>query len=405
MGKQSRLKKLRRLQKTASITQTLSDIEVADDYREQQQRRFSKIDPNILTQKFIRRWPECLQHLHKTFPHTAELDITLDIALGHLSKTKLVTKYDEPLTHQEVTYFSDLVNSAVLRIGLPMYGGISVGAIHSEGIEAMQQKVMLTEASVVMINANLSLAMYRLAKLLALTTPITIFPHEKYKISESLEEYKEKYANDQTLKQNWMQFFYDYAYDRKNPGKGSAISLPTVQCASFLEDLYESLFVFVIAHEYSHHIAKHTLEYASASGECIDIAHQKELEADMLGTHICMEVGGHSEVDNISCFTTIGIPTLFSVLEMFRIGEKILLTGKIDESPTRSTHPSPSIRIRAIRQVISELYPEGIDTITRMQDMFHNLICYIWEDAKITLLSAHSKGVRPLINKNTDWLP
>ena len=144
------------------------DIDIAHDYRGQQQTKYGTEMPSLMMQAIPILKPKLVAHLKSFLPDraTEELNQQLDnIATNSDRKTSL----DEPFGCAIMQNLCLQIESAAVGLNLPLHEGVSAGVLHTAKTEAMQQPVMMTDASVVQMTANMLMLCNRLAKLLART--------------------------------------------------------------------------------------------------------------------------------------------------------------------------------------------------------------------------------------------
>jgi hypothetical protein len=317
----------------ASQVQPHPELLAAHDFRAQQQLRYAQVDGKTELEEIRHRFPEAMQHLREVFP---DAEINFDMSL--LDAISLVTENDKPLSHSLVQDAKDLVEGAARALGLRLFNGVSAGAIDSPGLEASQQRLMLTDASVVLVSEHMLLALHRFSKLLALSVPFTELDDKNFKISEHVADYTDKLDIDSQLQNAWCEFLINYSLHPTNPPRGSVVLVPSNQRMTLMSDLNEAMLCFVVAHEYGHHIAAHSLgKVAGVDGPDKGIQHKQEIEADSIGALLTMELGKTRR--NHFAMTNVGSVLVLNVLELFRRGSAIISSGNEPIKSVRETHP------------------------------------------------------------------
>jgi hypothetical protein len=309
-----------------------------------------------------------------------------------------MTELDHPITHSKVIGNCKLIELAAEKCNFSLHGRVSAGALQSGGLAAMQQRVMMTEASVVMVTADLILLINRLSKLIALSLPIE-GGGEEFNPRYDLESVTKQINETENLRSEWISFFCDYSYssNSKSPVHGGPIIVYGKERQTLWDDFDEAMSLFVIGHEYGHHIAKHSLgDQVSVDGMNTESQHQDELVADMLATVLSTSAGQLAERPNWFALSGVGAVIILTVLEYIRRGERILNTGSHESTITRNSHPPLDGRLKVVRNVVSDFFGDkGAETAIRMQNHIKELIDLAWFYASEELINAHHRGVRP----------
>lgn len=389
--------------KLASVNKKIKnhpELLAAHDFRAQQQMRFTNVDGKTFREEIRRRFPDAMAHLRKVFPGS---DINFDVGL--IDAVELVTELDEPLTHSLIRDTQDLVEGAAKALGFDIFHGVSAGAISSPGIEAYQQRLMLTQASVVLVSQNMILALHRLSKLLSLNVPIVNVKDGKFSIGDQMRDFAIVVDNDPQLQHLWREFFIQYSLFPADPPRGSAVAVPSLERTTMMADLMESMICFVVAHEYGHHMAAHGLGGAAGvDGPDRSVQHNQEIEADMLGALVTMKIGDTR--NNFFAISGIGAIVVLKVLDLFRRGSAIISTGKEPDKPLRETHPDLESRVKAIRACGKAcIEKEHFEVALRVQNAFMENLDHVWDNCRDELIRLHVEGVKPAASKSEEWLP
>lgn len=375
----------------------------AHDYRAQQQAKVGKkphgFPSDLLTKK-------AFQHLKQFFPDLKKHEF---ISEFRQRGYKLDTEWDDPLSHSLLLDIKRQIEKSCHALGYSLHDGVSVGILQAEATEAMQQSVMLTETSVIMMTGNLQMLIHRAAKLLALTVPFQVINNNQFKMSESLFDAIALANRSEKLRRDWANLFIDYAAAPGTPNRGDVVIVTGLERQTIWEDISNSMSLFVVGHEYAHHILKHSLSgSASASGLDADLSHRMEHEADILGLLISMRAGHDETPPNIFASFGVGAAVILTVIEYCRHGAQLLAHGVIkDES--RSTHPPLQERLECLAQVVPEIMkpygPDQTEVVRSFHGMFVGIVQNAWDSAKDVLLKAHNRGERPIYRDDGGWLP
>jgi len=322
---------------------------------------------------------------------------------------QLDTNLDEPLGHSVMLDLKGKIEKACSTLGYDIRGGVSIGMLYGKGVEATQQSVMMTDMSVIMMTDHLHQLINRVAKLLALTIPFEI-EGEQFRICEDISEVILSTNKNMVLRGYWAKMFIDYAENPVMPHVGEAVIVTGAQRQTMWSDLTEAMELFVVGHEYAHHILKHSLDgTASALGEAAGVAHKAETEADILGLMLSMNAGHDIDPPNIFAVYGIGAVAILSAMEYCRRGERLLRTGTLSAENTRDTHPALAARLTCLVKVVPELMkgygPDQTIVVNRMHYLFARTIELAWESASGILSNAHREGARPITEVSSGWLP
>lgn len=377
----------------------VSELEAAHDYREQQQQRFGTDDLSRF-ENLDEKFDEALAFIRLQFPGVELPGLERDLRATY---DRVVGKHEEPISQASMESACQVVEDMVKKLGFPMHSGVSYGVLHGDGLEAMQQSLMMTKASVILMTAHLQTAIHRLAKLVARSLPFREAGDEKY-VVWNFEKIKSLILRDEQLQKDWAFFLMDYSLDPYSPAIGRAIPIEGHDQMMLMGDLSEAMSWFVLAHEYGHHIMRHSLDgQCGAGGEDAVVAQRKEIEADSIATHICLALGEHNARGlNYSAFLNLGSVLVLSALDCFKRGRKLMLVGTDEAYRTDSTHPPLEQRLKTIAAVTRELHlmeygkeDEHFIEMLRIQGTAHELIEFIWSESRAWMLREYTiDGVR-----------
>jgi hypothetical protein len=175
------------------------------------------------------------------------------------------------------------------------------------------------------------------------------------------------------------------------------------------EDLSNSMGLFVVGHEYAHHILKHSLSgSASALGVELDLSHRMEHEADILGLLLSMRAGHDETPPNIFASFGVGAAVILTVIEYCRHAAQVLAHGAVKDD-SRPTHPSLRDRLECLAQTVPEILkpygPDQTEVVRRFHGMFLGIVQNAWNSAEAALIRAHQQGTRPIYRDDGGWLP
>ncbi|WP_186260267.1 hypothetical protein [Burkholderia gladioli] len=373
------------------------------EYRAQQQAKVGKEPRREPIESLVSKG---FRHLQQFFPDLKKHQLVSEF---HRRGNRYDTNWDDPLSHSLMLDLQQQIEAACDALGYQLRDGVSIGFLSAESTEAMQQSVMLTETSVIMMTENLHMLIHRTAKLLALTVPFEVVNGNQFKISEDIADAVALANGNAQLREQWSKLFIDYAVAPGTPYRGDVVVVTGNERQTMWEDLGGAMNLFVVGHEYAHHILKHSLSgSASASGLDVDASHRMEVEADILGLMLSMRAGHDEAIPNIFACFGVGAAVVLTVIEYSRHAAQVLAYGQVkDES--RTTHPALRDRLECIAQIVPELLkPHGSDqtgVVRRIHGMFVAIIQNAWNSAEEVLVRAHQNGTRPIYSDNGGWLP
>lgn len=404
----TRKKRLRRdkryaLKTRGRLSSNSPALSAAHDYRAQQQARVGKEPHRESIESMVARG---LPHLRQFFPDLKSHHLVSEF---HKRSLHVDTAWDEPLLHAMLLDSQKKIEAACDQLGYQIRDGISIGFLKLGATEAMQQPVMLTDTSVIMLTNNLQLLMHRTAKLLALSIPYKVSSPDQFNISMDIAEAVALVNSNKQLQRDWAMVFINYATNPEDPFVGDPVIVTEAERHTIWEDVGEAMMLFVVGHEYAHHILKHSLSgMAGAAGVDTETSHRMEREADTLGVMLSMHAGEAEKIPNLFAIFGIGAATVLTVIEYCRHATQVLAHGEVKDE-ARATHPPLSERLEGIAYVVPEILkpygPDQTDVVRRMQGMFVGIIQNAWNSAKAALALAHRNGIRPTYSEEVGWLP
>ncbi|WP_155740167.1 hypothetical protein [Burkholderia territorii] len=378
-------------------------LRATHEYRAQQQAKVGKEPHREPIESLVSR---AFRHLQQFFPDLKKHQLVSEFRRRGFSYD---TKWDDPLSHSLMLDLQKKIEAACIALGYQLRDGVSIGILRAESTEAMQQPVMLTETSVIMMTENLQMLIHRTAKLLALTVPFKVVDGDQFEISEDIADAVALANSNAQLREDWAKLFIDYAVSPGTPYRGEAVIVTGKERQTIWEDIGGAMSLFVVGHEYAHHILKHSLSgSASVSGPDINASHRMEVEADILGLMLSMRAGHDEAIPNIFASFGVGAAVVLTVIEYCRHATQVLACGEV-KNESRTTHPALADRLECIAQIVPELLrphgPDQTSVVRRIHGMFVGIIHNAWNSAKEALLLAHQQGTRPAYRDDGGWLP
>jgi hypothetical protein len=202
----------------------------------------------------------------------------------------------------------------------------------------------------------------------------------------------------ETLVHSWERFFLHFAglsFPWPDSKLTEAQSAMKFQLTSAME-------VFVVAHEYGHHINRHNAGASAASSVLPDDALRHEFEADRLAWAIARYLGAAgfagrlTRVRNTWMESSAGAVAYLAAADLVRRVREILQTGSA-ETRRSQTHPPLDDRLEALDHWNGfDGDPEPLRTEFRNQRSFlRNLLGNIYNYLVPKFNAAHKAGYRP----------
>jgi hypothetical protein len=156
--------------------------------------------------------------------------------------------------------------------------------------------------------------------------------------------------------------------------------------------------LFIVAHEYAHHIALHKIE----NGFDESILQVQELEADHLAALISAHIGAELHLQ-FAHGCQAGIIALIGN-DMVRRARSVLTTGR-EEMFVSETHPPFSSRLLMLETLRYD--PREAEGVRAARQNFIDIMEGLWELILPDLQRMHARGIRPVPMKKADkqWLP
>jgi hypothetical protein len=158
--------------------------------------------------------------------------------------------------------------------------------------------------------------------------------------------------------------------------------------------------IFVIGHEYGHHIALHSTVNPLESDPVI--LKVQELEADHIAALITAHIGAEFRLQFAHCGSA-GVIALVGT-DMVRRARSVLITG--EEAPYLSeTHPPLEDRLLMLETLRYD--PRQADAVHRTRQHFRSIMEGLWDLILPDLKRMHARGIRPMpvARKDSQWLP
>ena len=244
------------------------------------------------------------------------------------------------------------------------------------GVFASRMPVIMTNASIVTIGSQVFRLCSAVSKALART--VAVDPSGWDNLADmSLPRAKLRAHPD--ILGYWFQIIASFTM------LGTSIfvplRVPSPELAGLRGEILEAIEIFVIAHEYAHHICRHgRLQVASSESGKDDAARKDEFEADTLAIAIGQMVTGHKEHENILMLSGTGMVVMLHTLRM--LDEAGCLLGTMASGlASRSSHPSAADRIDFVDRQ-AWLWPKLDPQFRHFRRAYGNMMETVWAEIR-----------------------
>jgi hypothetical protein len=311
-----------------------------------------------------------------------------------------VSDFDEVGVQMILIELVRVVERACAELNLPVRDGIVYGTARSPGVTAQQKPVLGTGASIVEIGAPFIILCDLLSKLLAHT--ICTEEADQIKFAMAPDNIRSRLRSQRWLVREWRRLLLHYAVrDRPPPSLGRA---PVGTILDIRRGLLDGMEVFIIAHEYSHHLLEHSINEASVQPTSLI---QGEYDADTLAHIISIQVVPKGSLPSLLFVPSVCAVAILAFLDVIARAREVLRTGT-DELPHRQDHPSAKQRLDALNHYDEEHDPAAAEAAANLRQILFDVIEEVWNELRPDFERLRRHGVRAQHQQGTgplDWLP
>jgi hypothetical protein len=149
--------------------------------------------------------------------------------------------------------------------------------------------------------------------------------------------------------------------------------------------------LFVVAHEFGHHIAKHSLEGSAAVDSESNLQSKiDELEADRIAALIVADFGAESQIH--AAHSVAGGVVALVGLDLLRRTRSVLSTGRVQQIDS-NTHPTLDQRLLVFDTLRYD--PRNVEHVRSTRQNFRDILEGLWDLILPDLQAMHARGIRP----------
>ncbi|MGA8497806.1 MAG: hypothetical protein WB764_20125 [Xanthobacteraceae bacterium] len=285
--------------------------------------------------------------------------------------------------------YANWIEQICSKLNLPLRGGVACGVLwNPELLGPAHQAVMTTDASMIVVPESTLMLCHFFSKLLARSFPLKSAVGET-QVNFAAETALANIRADARLRDYAVGFLaYLATLDRrlmKPLGNAGGLARPVWR------NLLVSTELFVVAHEYGHHIAMHGSDgWAAANGEPNLQSKINELEADRIAALIVAHYGAESEIAAAHSVAS-GVVALVG-LDLLRRARSVLFSGHVQDINS-DTHPTLDQRLLVFETLRYD--PRNVEHVRSMRQNYRDIMEGLWSIIFPDLQAMHARGIRP----------
>jgi hypothetical protein len=340
---------------------------IAEDFRRQLQERCR--DPNL---NVVSSSDEEFAWINENKQFDAVLssiELPKSEYVNNLREQDLPNPHDTPSERNMLKRLFGLVER---EISTPR-GNVAYGVLRESGIEASQQQVPLTDASVINIHLPLLTFCSQISKAIALTLPYEK-DNDGAKVIFDLQKIGRNLETNRDLQLYWAKIITSYAQFGKPVGIPRVL-LKRDEIGVTRSLIMQAMELFAVGHEYGHHLGAHSLGgVAGAEGVFGADLHGQEHEADMISALLSIRIGARTDVRNLYAHSGVGATLILGTRDLVRRAARTIETGD-DQLPPSVTHPTIEQRLTKLEEF---WLAHGRPQYKSLREVFRMLLSIIW---------------------------
>jgi hypothetical protein len=363
-------------------TNPAEDLFIARDYLQQHQAR-NTVD--------------LLEHVFVGMTRAGWLDPRIAASLTdriRLERSSRCAEFEKLLSA-----YCHWIEQKCIELKISLHSGVACGIVWNPTLGPGQQSVLTTNASVIVIPESTLMLCHFFSKLLAHTLPVK-GTQAGAEVTFDAAQVIERFRSNRRLQRYAIGFLAFFATLRRTWMPLKKIRGPR---RTVWTKLLLATELFVVAHEYGHHIALHKLgDSADAEGPPELKMRAEELEADYLAALLMAHIGAEMDIP-VAFSGAAGVVALIG-MDLVRRSKSILETGTV-QNFSSDTHPPLKNRLLMLETLRYD--SRNIESVRGMRHNFREIMEGIWGIVEPDLKELHARGVRPVTAapSGSQWLP
>lgn len=310
------------------------------------------------------------------------------------------TRYENPIDYNTLIKLAAHVRTAAEDMADgPTPDWPVLATLFTGEINAMAIKVPTTTEHVIFFDSGLFPFALLLSKAVLQTVPLKRTDGNYAEFTWDEDAICDRIERNHELQYRFYQVLAEYSLS-KRPIRTEPY-LPEGHYQGPINQLIESMEMFVLGHEYGHVMAGHLTapdvtrrHLAEADAELIEYSWPRELEADSTGVRLMM-LALHKRESLALAFCYWGADFFFTALDIVQRAALLVQYG--DETHRISSHPPPLVRRQAVRARMLEMV--GLD---RFDEAMHVSRCLelaterLWVAVRDSVFALRTYGAREL---------